>query len=49
MFVEFSNALSLEVGRKRLTEADIAALVADSEEHITEAKGPMGFQPNEES
>ena len=52
MFIEFSHAISLELGRKRLTEADVLALVADSEENITEVaepKGPIGFVKNPEA
>ena len=52
MFIEFSHAVSLEFGRKRLSEADILELVADSEDNITditEAKGPVGFVRNPEA
>ena len=50
-FIEFSTAVSLEFGRKRLSEADILELVADSEDNITEVaepRGPVGFVRNEE-
>ena len=52
MFIEFSHAVSLEFGRKRLSEADILELVADSEDNITEViepKGPIGFVKNPET
>lgn len=48
MFIEFSHAVSLELGRKRLSEADVLALVTNSEENIIEAKGPIGFVRNED-
>ena len=52
MFIEFSHAVSLEFGRKRLSEADILELVADSEDNIAEViepKGPVGFVKNPET
>lgn len=51
MFIEFSHAVSLEFGRKRLSEADILELVAASENNIAgsaESKGPVGFIKNPE-
>jgi len=52
VFIEFSTAFSLDFGRKRLSEADILELVADSEDSIIEAaetKGPIGFVKNPEA
>ena len=48
MYLDLSSSLSLDFGRKRLSEADILELVAASEEHIEPIKGPMGFTRNEE-